>query len=308
MEEFRQKHFNKGLIDVIIYHHPCQDGQASSWVVKNYLDSINKKYELIGVQHYDYEKQSFVNMLYERVKDKYVVVVDFSFSYDITINIKKLAKGIVILDHHITNKEKLETLDYAYFDMNFAGVGLSWKYIHGEKEMPLFIQMIQDRDLWKWEIPLSKDFCEGVFNYLYITANNDEAYKIYDEIYADGKLDKYIEYGKIVRIKKEKTINKIVRNSKKVYRYTYKGKTYRVKLANCEKDIASDLGNALCENDGCDFSVCWRYDHGLEEYWMNLRSRNDTDVAEISKRFNGGGHKKAAACAMKQHPSIVFGK
>ena len=308
MESFIQNHYNKDLIDVIIYHHPCQDGQSASWVVKHYLDSIGKSYELIGMQHFDYVKPDYLAKLYDRVKDKYVIVLDFSFTLEITQRISEITKGIVILDHHITSRDTLQSIEFAYFDMDLSGVGLAWKYIHPSEEMPLFIQMIQDRDLWEWKVPQSKDFCEGLFNYLYITENNEEGYKIYEEIYKTGNLDKYIEFGRVLRIKKDKTLAKMVKNTKKYYKYRHNGQILRVKIANCDKEMSSDLGNALCDEGICDFAVTWRYDHKLEEYWVNLRSTNEVDVSNISKRYKGGGHKNAAACALKDHPSIVFGR
>ena len=41
------------------------------------------------------------------------------------------------------------------------------------------------------------------------------------------------------------------------------------------------------------------------EFRINLRSRGDTDVAEIARKFNGGGHKLAAGCTISAAPDDI---
>ena len=42
--------------------------------------------------------------------------------------------------------------------MSKSGATLAWEFFHPGKEAPKFIQYITDRDLWKWELPYSKEF------------------------------------------------------------------------------------------------------------------------------------------------------
>lgn len=307
MEEFSKNNFKSKLLDIVIFHYPCQDGLASAFVAHNYLVNKDKEHELIPVQNNAYS-EDFLNNLFSKVKGKYVGIFDFSFNLEITKKLKENAKGLLILDHHVTNKDTLKDLDYAYFDMNLSGVGLAWSFFHPKKSMPVFLQMIQDRDLWTWKLPLSKDFCDGFYYYVSINDGFESSFSNFEELLEDEEtmIIKYIELGKILRQKKEKVINGIVRSNKKVYSYKFNDNIYKVQMVNCDHELASDLGNALCKNGLCDFAVLWRYDHNSEKYWISMRAENKVDVSEIAKYFGGGGHKNAAGCTLDKHPIEIF--
>jgi oligoribonuclease NrnB/cAMP/cGMP phosphodiesterase (DHH superfamily) len=307
MDNFTKKLFKPRLLDIIIFHYPCQDGLASAWVVHNYLVSKDKEHELIPVQNSSYSEE-FINKLYEKVKNKYVGIFDFSFNLEITKKLKENTKGLIILDHHVTNKDTLQELDYAYFDMNLSGVGLTWSFIHPKKTCPVFLQMIQDRDLWTWKLPLSRDFCDGFYYYVSINDGFESSFTNFEELYGDEEKAtiKYVQLGKILRQKKDKTINGIVRSNKKIYNFKFNNYNYKVQMVNCDHEIASDLGNAICKNGLCDFVVLWRYDHNSEKYWISMRADNKADVSEIAKSFGGGGHKNASGCTLNKHPIEIF--
>ena len=55
--------------------------------------------------------------------------------------------------------------------------------------------------------------------------------------------------------------------------------------------------------------MIWYYDHEERNYRCSLRAFHDTvDVSEISKKFGGGGHKKAAGFVLpiETHPDSIF--
>jgi phosphoesterase RecJ-like protein len=168
--------------------------------------------------------------------------------------------------------------------------------------------MIQDRDLWTWKLPLSKDFCDGLHNVLAGVDGIEKCFDYYDKLLENEDIEtiKYIEIGKILRAKKEKMIYSIVKNNKKVYNYNFNNNNYKVKMFNCDHEYASDLGNALCKSDNCDFAVLWRYDHTSETYWLSLRANNKVDVSAICKTYGGGGHKNASGCTIDKHPIEIF--
>ena len=206
MDDFIKNNFKPNKLDIIIFHYPCQDGLSSAWVANYFLRNIGKEHELIPVQNNSYTKE-FIDNLINKSKKKYVGIFDFSFNLEITEKLKESTKGLIILDHHITNKNNLEKLDYAYFDMERSGVGLTWSYFNKNKQIPKFLDMIQDRDLWTWKISESKDFCDGFY---YTTSINDgfeNSFGIFDEIFEDepNMINKYCEIGKLLRKRKEKT-------------------------------------------------------------------------------------------------------
>ena len=70
----------------------------------------------------------------------------------------KDANDLLVIDHHKSAMVELHDISNAIFDMSKSGATLAWEFFHPGKEAPKFIQYITDRDLWKWELPYSKEF------------------------------------------------------------------------------------------------------------------------------------------------------
>lgn len=220
------------------------------------------------------------------------------------------------------------------------------KYLNPEngfQEMPKFLQFIQDRDLYTFKLERSKDFNEGLFNWLFVFAGNDIDKKIekFNELYDDevpefvdldsyGRFDqrsslnkKIADMGQVLNLVKDNKIASIAKNTQ-VYNITVNypepiknfniifnmiGKDYIAAIAECSHDLASDLGHYLVDLKGedIDFAMMWRYDHYSEEYWYSLRS-DDThaDVSKICEVYGGGGHRNASGFSSKLHPKDLF--
>lgn len=283
-------------IQIVFYHSPCQDGLASAWVASKYAKENNLTYTFVAIGN-DSTEFGIV------VENKNVLFVDYAPS-DYQLDLLKKATEFVILDHHKTNADRLKTMPNAIFDMNKSGVGLTWKYFYPDIEIPLFLAMIQDRDIWTWKIPDSRPFCDGFFNYTYLTDTVEEAFKLFDEVYSSqDKFKEILNIGVLLEKKKDKQVKNIARLAKEKI-YMYNG--YKACIVNCDHELASDLGNYILRTSDCDFTVCWRYNHSKEEYWMSLRADNKVDVSEICQKYGGGGHKNAAGCTSKIHPSVLF--
>jgi len=282
----------KNEIDLVIFHGPsCMDGFASWWVAQHYLKNIIGK-EVIGVPK-AIEKTPLDENLYI---GKNVLMVDI-----LTKDYKDIlakAKNLIILDHHKTSKEILESdpnyLNYAYFNMEKSGVGLAWEYFfeepgkyyerynlkeaeefnkkqdednefieerrrypnpeNGFQEMPKFLQLIQDRDLYTFKLNRSKDFNEGLFNWLFAYAGNDIDKKImkFNELY-DNEVPEFVDYdtpyrrsalnkkiadmGQVMNLVKDNKIESIAKNTQ-IYQITcyiddskmIKNATYKVAI------------------------------------------------------------------------------
>ena len=71
----------------------------------------------------------------------------------------------------------------------------------------------------------------------------------------------------------------------------------------------SEIGARLAPD--CDFAMIWYWDHDVQETKVSLRAFHDAvDVSEISKKFGGGGHKKAAGFQLpkNKHVEDLFDK
>ena len=93
------------------------------------------------------------------------------------------ANSLLIIDHHITAQNDLIEIpnENKIFDMNHSGAYLTWKYMFSDDNIPMLIRYIEDRDLWKHEVPDSKYFFAR-FKDLPFDFN------IYNELLTDAKI------------------------------------------------------------------------------------------------------------------------
>ena len=71
----------------------------------------------------------------------------------------------------------------------------------------------------------------------------------------------------------------------------------------------SEIGARLAPD--CDFALVWYWDHEAKHTKVSLRAFHETvDVAEVAKKFGGGGHRKAAGFQLPagKHIEDIFDK
>ena len=137
-----------------------------------------------------------------------------------------------------------------------------------------------DRDLWKWELPYSKEF-SAAFDM--VPFEFEEFEKFED----DSVFDDAIKRGSYILAYSKTVVKKVC---EKASARMLDGK--HVMVVNASHWM-SEIGARLSPD--CDFAMIWYYDHDDRDIKVSLRAFHDTiDVSEVSKKFGGGGHKKAA--------------
>jgi oligoribonuclease NrnB/cAMP/cGMP phosphodiesterase (DHH superfamily) len=256
---------------IIIYHANCPDGFGAAW-------SFWKKYG----EDADYHAAIHGEPPPE-VTDREVYIIDFSYSREITETLAQSAKKIVILDHHKTAKENLDGLPYFEYDVTHSGAYLAWRYLFGEQNVPKLILAIEDRDLWNWKISDSK---------LLLTVLDSHPYdfQAWDELSSKMELDspEYLNVlmeGVAISRYSSAVIKQILKTA-----HTLKILGQDIPAVNSPY-FQSEMGATLSLGQPYACVYTWDGDH----YRFSLRSdSNGLDVAEIAKRFGGGGHAKAA--------------
>jgi oligoribonuclease NrnB/cAMP/cGMP phosphodiesterase (DHH superfamily) len=210
---------------------------------------------------------------------------------------------IQILDHHITSKDRLVSKSYAIFDMELSGVGLTWNYFYPDLKIPLFLAMLQDQDLWKFNIIDTREFFNGFIFKCQCEDTFEDKFKLMDGLLENPiSIQQYIDLGIELTKHKTKQINNIV---KKIKDNKIRFNGYDIIMYNCTSDLTSELGNALSK-EFCDFAVLWTYDHIQNKYLISLRSCKGI-CADIAKNYlGGGGHPNAAGGSSSIHPNILF--
>jgi uncharacterized protein len=289
--------------NICFYHHPCSDGMASCWAVNKYCDSV----EMIGTKPQFYLDTGRVSLC----KDANIICVDVIPSKESLQMLDGHCKTLTILDHHKTNKEVIEELNWKnsqlikVFDMDRAGCQITWDYFFPLEERPWFIDYIADRDLWKWELPDSKDINTGMFE---MKINSVDKF---NELFLMKKNDICPEIKRIGEEKikiNTKIIEKCIRMSLYCHLHLPNGDKQLVILGNPPTDLRSEFGNQsllgepFYNYEKVKVSASWHLDFYSQEWWISLRSLTpNDDVSAIAKQFGGGGHPCASGFTIKRN-------
>ena len=254
--------------NVVIYHSNCIDGFAAAWILK----FLGPDTFFLPAIHGDKAPD---------VTGKVVYIVDFAYPREEIIRMHREADFLRVIDHHATSQKELVGLDYCIFDMNHSGAGLTWKYLTPEP-MPILIQLVEDRDLWRWRVEGSRLANLSI-------STTDFTFEAWDRL-ATKSLEELVEEGRSINKYVEAEMTDCIYSAKI---REYKG--YHIPVVNCTSHrIKSDVGGKLAE--GYPFSICWRA--GREgSIYISLRSAEDgIDVGEFAKKYGnpGGGHCHAA--------------
>lgn len=275
---------------IVLYHGNCADGFGAAWVIRNHFAEGN-----IGYFPLNYgEDYSYLN---EIVAGNDVYCVDFSFKREIIAQLWRLAKSFVVLDHHKTAAAECEGLDYCYFDMSKSGMMLAWEYFIPDADVPALVRYVQDRDLWAWALPDSKEISASLGSY-------ERTFELYDR-FANGLED---DFARLKIIDEGRTILRIQEGAveaaiavERVREMEIGG--HKVPVINCTSLISETIGRLAI---GKPFAAGFFWNGN----WVfSLRSSVDgLDVSEIARAYGGGGHKHAAGFTLTSFDAISDSK
>lgn len=278
-----------------IYHGNCADGFTSAWAV----------WRKHG-EEFDY----FAGIYGEEPPDvlgRDVYLVDFSYKRDVLQDMATRARSIIVLDHHKTAQadlapftdiglsscleEEVVHLKFegkpaiaARFDMDKSGAMLAWEHFHPGKAAPELVRYVQDRDLWRFALPGSREVSAYIFAHEYTFENWDYLRSV---IEPHEERQNVIYAGAAIEKKHHKDVAELVAKSKR--RMDIGGVS--VPVANLPYTMSSDAGHLMAQGEP--FAACY-FDTATHRIF-SLRSADDgMDVSEIAAAQGGGGHARAA--------------
>lgn len=252
-----------------IYHGNCADGFTSAWVIHQAL--LGECDFHAGV--YQQEPPDVLN--------RDVFLVDFSYKRPVIEEMRKRANSILILDHHKTAEADLRDLHgvEVVFDMNRSGARITWDHCFPGKPPPQTLLHVEDRDLWRFALPGTREIQANIFSYPY-------EFDVWTRLMSEDP-QKLIDEGKAIERKHFKDIHELLGVTTR--RMVIGG--HNVPIANLPYIHVSDAAHELAKGEA--FAGCyWDTPKGRV---FGLRS-NDAglDVSEIAKQYGGGGHRNAA--------------
>lgn len=262
-----------------IYHGNCADGFTSAWVVRKAL----------GKDNVQFVAGSYGEAPPDCV-DRAVVIVDFSYPYEVLREMAYYCRSVLILDHHETAERNLDGIfDLpkvdGVFDMARSGAMITWNWFFPNKPAPMLVRHVEDRDLWKFNMDGTREIQAAIFSYEYSfnlwdkTANLLETGEGWDTLFNQGAA---------IERKHHKDVKELVRVCKRPMEIG----GVIVPVCSLPYTLVSDAAGMMALD--APFAACY---WDTEKYRVfGLRSRKDggTNVAKIAEQYGGGGHANAA--------------
>jgi oligoribonuclease NrnB/cAMP/cGMP phosphodiesterase (DHH superfamily) len=199
---------------------------------------------------------------------------------------KEKAKSLIVLDHHKSAAEDLNGLDFCVFDMKKSGAHVVWDYFFKGKEPPWLVQYTEDRDLYAWELPHSREVNAALSGYPFDfqTWDNLDRMISLNDLYSSHC--EFVQDGAAICRFQNLQVENIIKNAREM-----KLDDYKIMAANTSVGF-SDVAGRLARD--CLFGVAW-YLREDGKYVYSLRSENRKfDVSKLATKFNGGGHFSSA--------------
>lgn len=285
---------------LVIYHANCADGFTAAWAVREAMDA-------------DYHPGAYGDPPPPNVTGRDVILVDFCYPPHVMRLLQKLAASILVLDHHKSAESTLQpehqhivridqsahnwgwpkvlqnaradkkwlqhTVIYALFDQDRSGAGIAWDFFHPGQTRPLFLDHVEDRDLWRFELQYTREICAAVHSHPY-------TFEAWDALAAETAFSLY-QQGLVLERARAKDIAEQIAQCR---RELVIG-NYRVPVASIPRCLVSDAAGQMAK--GSAFAACYQDTSAGRK--VDLRSTPDgVDVSEVAALYGGGGHARAA--------------
>ena len=294
---------SKDALYIDVNYKPIQDMEpleALEYLFKSYIDNPKT---ITGV------KYSFNDNLVtlEDYKNMEVYVVDYSFPVEHFVKHTELFKSVLVLDHHDTAvksytkyfkdfntdekgwKTIKPTLNSQIVFSEFeSGAKLTYMFFNEDREVPKFIELISDRDLWTFNLKNSR-----TFNYGCKLFTLDNFNVIDNLVKTDMNLHSIIFVGEKYENYHNERLAKIAKGNTSEITVILDNNEYRCAMINSYPDIASDLCDYVIANENYPMAICYNIDK-RGNVGVSLRSREGLDSSKLSLMYGGGGHKRAS--------------
>ncbi len=270
---------------LVIYHGNCADGFSAAWCFwRKYGTGADY---VAGVYQQDPPD----------VTGHDVYLVDFSYKRAVVEQMLKTANSVTLIDHHKTAIDDLRPLkadmvatnnngmgdNFGWFcDLGRSGATLAWDYLFPGEDRPLLLGHVEDRDLWRFKLPGTREIQAFVFSHEY-------SFELWDKLMSADQVEllKMTAAGAAIERKHHKDVAELVAVCKR--RMVIGG--YDVPVASLPYTLVSDAAHLMAQGEP--FAAC--YWDTAEGRTFGLRATDEgADVSEVAKQYGGGGHAKAA--------------
>lgn len=276
---------------VIVTHGSCPDGEGAAYWLGKHIG----EHTLVHGKYGPAEREE---LLYAGAD---VYFTDFAWEPDDLRWLETIADRVTVLDHHETSLGWLQEVGWiihpdaegllddmfsafvAVHDQQRSGIGLAARFVKAAygQSWPKWFDNIEDRDLWRFADPHTKDVFAAVTSYPYTV-------EAWDRLCEMDQYELALE-GRAIERYRQQLIEQVVATAREAEVAGFK----HIWLVECPYAIASDVAGILAERDPYGFAAYRIIKQDSVQY--GLRSApSGMNVAKIAERFGGGGHPRAA--------------
>lgn len=260
---------------VVLYHGKCPDGFGAAYAAWKKFGNVAA---YLPVDHGDSPPAGLV--------DKEVYIVDFCYETAEQMNtLIKSTKRLVVLDHHKSDKEFVESVPEHVYDENRSGASISWAYFHPNTPLPSLIHHLEDGDLYRYSLPDTRN----IFSYLLVLPYEFEAWDTFvGELENDTTRSEVLKKGIAYTEFFNALANMSAERAKKV---SFEGYKVLFTATHPAQTMRSYVGNLLYRKVPPFSIVATAHPNG---FGVSLRSDGSVDVSKIAGKYGGGGHPGSA--------------
>jgi hypothetical protein len=192
------------------------------------------------------------------------------------------------------------------FDISKCGAVLTWEYFFPDEPVPAFLLYVQDRDLWQWLQPKSKEINEA-FGHIRHGQTRNQIISEMTRLSGFSQKDLMYHFetlGQMLLAPKRERSQLLANNAHWVNAWGYR--FLAAPLDSHDAFYYNEVMEILyTENPESPF-VCTYINLG-NEYKLSFRSRqkyDNFDVSKLARSLDGGGHENAAGAKLKMLPWI----
>ncbi|HEB89327.1 MAG TPA: hypothetical protein ENI85_07130 [Deltaproteobacteria bacterium] len=263
------------------YHAGCPDGFGAAWSVRG---AWGEEARYIARGHEDRVRMG-------ECEDALVAFVDIAPGRDELLELARVAGQIVILDHHVTARDRLcsdpalvnelEAEGHElHFDLGHSGAVLAWNHFRSDEALPDLLRYVEDQDLWNWALPDSDAVNAAIASY-------PREFDVWDRLAAE-KIESLVAEGRPILRANRMEVERRLDHAKPVALGTR-----RIEAVNASTNRAQ-IGHRLAQR--ARYGESWGLVYRVEgaEVFATLYSIGEVDVSKVALEYGGGGHKNAA--------------
>ncbi len=274
--------FTKKII--VFYHENCLDGFTSAYVAwkkfKNSAEYIPLTHTATG---HDILKNKKIKI--NDLKDKEIYLIDFCLNQPELNKVIKVAKSVMIIDHHISAKDIVKSIPGSIFKDGVSAAYLAYQYFFPKNKIPKLIKYVSIGDTWTWG---QEKFEKEVLAYVRtIKFDFKDFTKSEKELEDKQRFQEIIKTGKLLVENYSKMVDSNLLKAKLI-----SFDKYKVYAVNASSIFTSELGHKLAKMSKDKFSIIYYFENN--ELEISLRGDNKVDLSKLAKKYHGGGHFNAA--------------